>query len=111
MDAGGYGFVSARMRGKALRNDPIYKEAYWPVAVRVSQLLTHESFTTLDLAEDFRLGLRLARSPLRRRICHCVSCLFVSRKGTRRRRLPLNSNHRRQLPLRYRLQPRQAEPP
>ena len=33
----------------------LYKEAYWPLAVRVSQLLTHESFTTLDLAETSTL--------------------------------------------------------
>ena len=49
---GGYGFVSVRMRGKAPRNDPIY-EAYWPLGV--SQPLTHESFTTLDLAETSAL--------------------------------------------------------
>ena len=31
----------------------LYKEAYWPLAV--SQPLTHESFTTLDLAETSAL--------------------------------------------------------
>ena len=43
---------------------------------------------------DFRLGLCLACSPLQRWIRPCVSHLFVSRKGTRRRRLCLHSNHR-----------------
>ena len=34
----------------------LYKEAYWPLAVsQVSQPLTHESFTTLDLAETSAL--------------------------------------------------------
>ena len=60
---------------------------------------------------DFRLGLCLARSPLRRRIHPCVSRSFISHKGTRRKRLRLNSNHCWQLPLCYRLQLRQAEPP
>ena len=34
-DAGGYGFVSTRMRGKAPEMT-LYKEAYWPQAVSQS---------------------------------------------------------------------------
>ena len=49
---------------------------------------------------DFCLGLCLAHGPLPRRTHSCVSRLFVSHIGTRRKRLRLNSNHRRQLPLR-----------
>ena len=60
---------------------------------------------------DFHLGLHLACSPLQRWIHPCVSRLFVSRKRTRQKRLRLNSNHCRQLPLHYCLQPRQAELP
>ena len=82
-------------------------------AVRVWQSVSPDSRVVHNPGPswDFRLGLRLARSPLQRRIHPCVSRLFVSRKRTRRKWLHLNSNHRRHLLLHYRLQPRQAEPP
>ena len=52
-DAGGYGFVPARMRSGPPPKMTLYKEAHWPQSV--SQSLTHESFTTLDLAETSAL--------------------------------------------------------
>ena len=42
---------------------------------------------------DFRLGLRLARSPLHRRIRLVLVVYFISRIGPRRRRLCLDSYH------------------
>ena len=61
MGAGGYDFVSARMRGKALRNDPIK-----------GGMLASSSQSALDSrvvhnpgpSWDFCPGLHLARSPL-----------------------------------------------
>ena len=52
MDAGGYGSVTARMRSGPPEKT-LYKEAHWPQ--RVSQSLTRESFTALDLAETSAL--------------------------------------------------------
>ena len=52
MDAGGYGFESARMCSKPPKMT-LYKEAHWPQSV--SQYLAHESLTTLDLAETSAL--------------------------------------------------------
>ena len=58
MDVGGYGFVSTRMRSKPPEMT-LYKEAYWPQSGSQSlgnwSALTHESFTTLDLAETSAL--------------------------------------------------------
>ena len=82
-------------------------------AVRVWQSVSPDSRVIHNPGPswDFCLGLCLARSPLRRWIHPCVSRSFISRKGTRRKRLCLNSNHHQQLPVHYHLQPRQAEPP
>ena len=82
-------------------------------AVRVWQSVSPDSRVVHNPGPswDFRLGLCLARSPLPRRIHPCVSRLFISRIGARWKQLRLNSNHRRQPSLCYRLQLRQAELP
>ena len=70
-------------------------------AVRVWQSVSPDSWVVHNPGPswDFRLGLCLARGPLPRWTHPCVSHLFVSHIGTRRKRLRLNSNHCQQLPL------------
>ena len=59
--AGGYDFVSACMRGKALRNDTIKGGI---LASRSQSALDSRAFHNPGPSWDFCPGLRLARSPL-----------------------------------------------
>ena len=91
MGAGGYDFISARMRGKALRNDPIKGGI---LASSSQSALDSQAVHNPGPSWDFCPGLRLAHSPLQGETTIGLIVYFVSRKWIRRKRLCLNRNPR-----------------